>query len=344
MPYYKTKNALSPITSDIITYKRVQSIVDSGCSGIGSSFDEIYVQINKEQEYKGFYLAKGVDIHEGVDATSSAYVVCLLEDKIDLRKQKKGAESPWVKDNRPVKDAPCIDQIEGYWLPANDENDIREAERMFLKAEKIVAEKYGLDVTMEAKLAAISKDEVDCEAVAEFCALLGRNTAESHHYIEEHVIFAAYNPHNYLQKNNKLEHMTFQQCKKFSWKNLVLSEYFRDQCYIDNMDWKGSADDVNWVVNRMLQSITTANKKTLSQRIFKTNKQAINLEDDKENYATYYWLEKASIELKALGWLLIDIDIGGDCHIITLMQGKDAKRFVELGNVINIGNPINIIG
>lgn len=321
MPYYKEKRALSPLTSDVIRRERIERFLRMSANGFSTGVTSLMCSVRKEaiEDYKGFFIPQSLTFHYKGNNTPCFYI-CVFEDSLDARVTYPESKSPWTSSE------PSIKQVEEHWQPLTDPVLIREMEDLFERVEAYAVKHHFSDFEGEDKLSAVKRHEVDISLLGSFCQMLGRGNTEVLDYIENHVIFAAFNPQNYLKQNDILNRMSIAECRDFSWKDTLTwdTSQFYESVLLCAMDWKGEAEDVSWNINEILKMIDPQNAET------------INMEDDGENSLTSYWLEQAAPLLAAMGWRIVFVDNIGDSYIFTLMESEKAEEFVRMGKSLGL--------
>lgn len=322
MPYYKQREALSPLASSTITPVRVERFLELIATGFSRPVSGFSLGSREQavEDYKSFYVARSIHFTPHRESAPT-YWLTLVGEKVDARVCFPGSRSPWL-DEKP----PALADIEHHWQPLSDPVLIDELEQTFKALESHAENNQCAELTDEERLAEIQVPDVDLRVLEAFCVSLGRESRDSLAYIEEHVIPAASNPHDYLVKNNLLCGMTLNSCRYFSWHDLVFgsSSFFRQHDYFCEMDWKAEAADVEWNINNLLTRISSSRARFL------------DLADDGENYLTEYWLKLAAEKLRISGWRILFLDNVGDSYIFSLVEAHEVTRFEELGRALGL--------
>ncbi|PID36627.1 MAG: hypothetical protein CR993_04600 [Rhodobacterales bacterium] len=325
MPYYLEKTALAPLSPDLLDRKRVERLFRMSVWGFGTSlWPSVNLSIDRARptEHKGFYVPPAISFHwAGRD--NPTYTLTLIGDDIDARiHEPSDKKSPWLSD-----ETPDLAAIEAFWPPLRDPKQIEEMLEVFGHVEKIALDNYVLDLTDEEKLACVRREDINIDTLHNYARILGGGDAESEAYIEDHLLFAAYNPHGYLQQHDKLATMARRECREFSWRELLYGQdsYFTKKFYVIELDWKASAQDVQWCI----ETVAAARK---------WDKPALPREDDPDAPAGPY-LSKALWELGAEGKFLLTVDVPGDSTVYTVLHGgKLASTFAAMGQELGLSS------
>lgn len=254
MPYYKKRVALSPLNSEIITRSRAERLLELSVQGFSTPLNRLNMSIRQEavEDYKDFYVPRSIAFSGGGGDNKPTYCLSLLNDEIDARvvyySEKK---SPWLRN-----DSPSLSEIEACWLPLTDADMQREMEKLFLAVEEHALAHHYAGLPDEHKLSVVKREDIDLVSLVNFCSILGQNTEQTIKWTEDHVQFAAFNPHNYLKTNNLLAQLTLDSCRHFSWRNLIFDNdtHFYNNGYFAIEDWKTEAADMEYGIRELLTS------------------------------------------------------------------------------------------
>ncbi|SMG37787.1 DUF6630 family protein [Paracoccus sp. J56] len=321
MPYYLKREALAPLISEVVTRTRVERLADALPNGFSAGLSGLWFtrRADAHDDYKGYYVPRSISFGR-MQPDAAGFHLCLLDDVVDARFTRSGAQrSPWQGN-----DTPTIEEIEAYWAPLVSTDMVAEMVSHFVAVEAYAIEHGHLQTNDEDKLRMVHRYDVPLDELAAFCTILGRDTHETRSYIEDHVIFAAFNPHNYLMAQGLLAGMSGHDCRHFSWRSIVFDGFFNESRYICEVDWKADAEDVAWNVNAILAAVTPKYKQT------------IKLSSDGENRTADYWLLCAASQLKQLGWSIVLISNGGDSYLFTLLELSKTREFIELGQCLDL--------
>ncbi|WP_132273147.1 hypothetical protein [Neorhizobium sp. JUb45] len=243
---------------------------------------------------------------------------------VDARFFERGSrKSPWIEiEGRP----PTLAEIQSYWRPVTEPAMQKRVETAFLAVERHITRHHMADATEEHKLQHVSRQELDWNSLGQFCTVLGGSTKETRAFIDDHLMFAAYNPQNYLRTHGLLDNMTLDDCREFTWLSLLMdsdSHFYRSH-HICVVDWKTEGDEVEFCINRLLKTERP------------DTEDRVDLGGDGVMSATDDWLAKASGQLERLALQILLIDSGGDNYVFTLADSRKAKRLVSLGKMIGL--------
>lgn len=320
MPYYLERRALSPLPSRLIARERVERLARINTLGLSTGPGGVGAGIRHQpiEDFKGFYVPRALDLcHSGKNDTT--YWLCLLNDEIDMRAVSRTARSPWLDGN-----IPTLAQIETHWALVDDPAQLEELVNRFIKIEDLAEQLGYFPATKEEKRAEIIPEDVNLGELETFGNLLGRNTAQTQQYIQDHLLPAAISPREYLESKDLLTGMSRAACRNFSWRQTLLYGDFYDNSYIRVLDWNSSAEDVAWNLNQILK------------RVAPECKGEIQLVDDDENFLTEYWLKRADPQLRQMGLYMVFLADIGDSHILTLIEKTNIFRFLEAGRKIGL--------
>ncbi|MDX8353457.1 hypothetical protein [Cognatiyoonia sp. IB215182] len=248
MPYYLKLEPLSPLKSDVITLERLNTMMTLKIGGSGNLRQgEFWRSSVNDQEYKGFQVPARLQIGDLDHATGrkTSYHLIRIGDEIDLRGYDDAATSVDM-----TKEKPTLEQLKARFPPITDPEEIAHAERLFLSIYKrSIAHSPSL-VSKEEKLKAIKPSGVSPEEVERFAILIGGDDPETLVFAAK-LAAAAYHPWGFLQKTERIEGMSLNECRSFSWHSVLMHEHLADTNRIAIVDWKFGADEIGGVIARV---------------------------------------------------------------------------------------------
>ena len=327
MPYYVSKKPLSPLSPEVISRKRIERFFEQSTTGGSIALERIMFQIRMKavEFYKGYYIPQSLSFYRQ-EGEEIQFTLTLLPSSVDARvAYTKDKQSPWTDET------PKLSEIEAYWQPLTERDLIQDMVTLFNRVEAHVIGDSVKAITPVDKLSSVTQRDVDINTLQEFCLTLGAKTPLITAYIEDHIIFAAHNPKKYLQTENRINNLSLNACRAFTWKDVLLDEDspFKSEGFLCEMDWKSDAEEVAAFINH-----------TLSVRDFKKS-EPIQLNQIEDHYLTETYLDQASKKLKKRKLALVYVHNVGDSYIFTILDKKSVKKFVKQGKELGLETNTN---
>lgn len=318
MPFYTARTAAAPLRSDVVTRERLERLLrlsNPRCIDRQAGI-EVEIRHVAVEDDNGFFVPRSICFsHAGGHAPT--FWLLILDDEIDARVcNSQPGPSPWSGTRVPDQEA-----IDAYWRPLTDPIAILDMEVLFVRVEAHMLSEMTSDLSDDAKLSVVPREVVDLRALAAFCAMLGRDTRETAAHVDDHVIFAAYDPRSYLRTRGCLGMMTLEECRLFSWRGLVRDgdSHFFARSFLCAVDWKADAGDIETAMRPVLDAVAPHAAT------------GFHLKDDGTTFLASDWLEMAAALLAQKGLAIVQVDRAADTTVLTVIEADKAARLVRLG-------------
>lgn len=250
MAYYsQLKLRGAPLHSNVITPDALKTVLNLPIGGGGYRSLSLGFSSHKiEEDYKGFCIPRYVKFYliEHDKGIRHDFFACLIAEQVDLLLQHPTLAWPdWQGDTLPTQA-----DWDAVFVPVTDPQLQRKAEEIFAAILEETAGQKVIGVTDAEKLAAVQLRPVSEERLARLAQLMTGHDPKFGPLIEA-LVHSAYNPAGYLKDTGKVQTMTLDGCKHFSWYR-VFKTGMRKANRLAFIDWKFGAEDVAYIVAGVL--------------------------------------------------------------------------------------------
>lgn len=308
--YYKEKKNInedpSLFKSDSITYENVVKVLKSTYCGMGLNNPaipfpstswrtaELYYD---HAELGHIYIPKNIHLTDGTDD----FFIVLIDNKIDVVFWDMRNPARRTSDSKPI-----------FPVLATPE----EFEKVAISFEALI-DYLGINKSIEERYKKVKGCKLQHESITSLIEALAPDTNQDK--LIEKVSSAASKPVAFYKDNMPyLEQLEIDEPSKELYIYILLYE-LEKQNRIWNLDWKSSAEDINYAISQLSNG---AIKDILEETI--------------NNQSAAKMLKIASVRLQKAGWVLLNINTDSDAYFIVLAEEDKAQEIIQLGKACKI--------